>query len=165
MAEWSRWLPSLLVIMGWGIVLYNASRTSRRAEVRALCNSCIDKLEQVDEFVLSKAFQGGCSYSAESAINSRVTLVEIKGRRLFKKTGTIFLDEILLTNIRKNSDNPNKAEDIHEAILDIVEGIEDSFDRVYPPRSVRFYEHEVRATLWVSFMLLAYFLVIRLASY
>lgn len=148
---------------GWGIVLYNASRTSRRAEVRALCNSCIEKLEKVDEFVLSKSFLDGCRYEAESAINSRVTLVEIKGRRLNKKTGKAFLDESLLTSIRKNSDDPKKAEDIHDTILDIVEAIEDSFDRVYPPRRSLFYIHEIRATLWVLLILVTYFLLANIA--
>lgn len=135
-ADWFRWLPSLLVVVGWGIVIFNANRTSRRAEVRALCNSCIEKLEKIDEFVLSKAFEEGCRYDIESVIISRITLVEIKGRQLLKKTGYTFWNESRINEIRSNANNQAEQYTIHESLLDTIEEIETSFDQVYPRRNI-----------------------------
>ncbi|WP_276754113.1 hypothetical protein [Pseudoalteromonas marina] len=158
-----KWLPSLLIIFGWMIILYNANRTSKRSEVRNLSDKCIEKIEKLHEDLLNNEPHEEINiYKFEASIIAPITLIEIKDRQLERKTGTKFLKPLDISRVKSLSKDTNEKEEICDTLLDMIESIESSFDKLYPCKYSFSSMYKLHTFLSISGILLIYFILTKL---
>ncbi|PSW70020.1 hypothetical protein C9J41_20670 [Photobacterium sp. GB-50] len=173
LSENIKFITPLLTVLGWGFVLYNTNRSSKRSETRSQCDKCIDKLEKLisdsNKYVKKKNkekevkvedLNKNDDYDYQDTIRLHLMSLEQRSKYLKKRTANNFicLDEI--AKIRNLSVNYTNYEEIEEIALDMIENIEETYNECFL-YGIRNILHNVLKVIgWTCFWVISGVLVI-----
>lgn len=138
------WIPSILVILGWGVFIFDNNRRTRRTEIRALVNDAINIIEDLEKVAHSYWIKQGndpiLAAEIKRGVPRLVRIINVLKRhdgkfdvldkiKIFRQTMTT--GEFETKSRTAVNINAPRITDISEAAFDLTDNLEIIFDECY----------------------------------
>ncbi|AEG09678.1 hypothetical protein Sbal183_3938 [Shewanella baltica OS183] len=145
--EYKALIASILVIAGWIFTIWNSNRTTKRTEVRAVCEDITKRCDEIAsvsaKFWLDKDLGQNCQIYIMQ-LEGKLQFLEIRVNNLHVRTSTIFYDSMTskisslrhwatfnaedFANIPEHVRNRNALQ-VNRLVINLVTDVEKVFEK------------------------------------